>query len=232
MKKRIGIQGGLVFLALVTGIFLYKIVLPHWEKEGLDELLDALGIVLVLSGFLLRISSRGYKEEHSSCSRELVKDGPYALMRNPMYFGTFLIGIGVIFVLLKLWTILLFLLAFALIYFSQIKKEEDALLKQFGDEYRNYCRVTPKYFPRVDLLFNLRDYIFLKLSWIKKEVIPLILTIGIIFIIEVIEDVKLYGLNEIAEEIRKLSPIIASFIIIVFLFLRKGKAGARKIVRK
>lgn len=94
MKKRIKIQGFLIFLATLATISLSKFVFPHWKKEPWDEFLDVVGIGLVLFGFLFRITARGYKQEKSYNGKLLVKDGPYAMVRNPMYFGTFMIGTG------------------------------------------------------------------------------------------------------------------------------------------
>ncbi|MDI6758843.1 MAG: methyltransferase, partial [Candidatus Omnitrophota bacterium] len=127
MKKRIRIQGMLIFLAVVLTISIPKFVFPYWKEEPLEEFLDVLGVGIVLFGFLFRIAARGYKEEKSFGGKNLVKDGPYYLMRNPMYFGTSLIGIGITIALFKLWIILLFLIICFLIYIPQVKKEEDLL---------------------------------------------------------------------------------------------------------
>lgn len=184
MKKRIRIQGLLIFISFALAIFLYKILLAQWQGRLLDKLCDALGIALVLSGFLFRISARGYKEEKSSQGRNLVTDGPYAAVRNPMYFGTLLIGTGVIFTLLQLWVIFPFIIIFLLIYIPQIKKEEAILLKTFKEEYEAYSQNTPRCFPRLKNLLSLPGRLCLKLSWVKKESISLVLTlIGILAII-------------------------------------------------
>src|SRR3990167_1802669 len=116
MKPRIKIQGLSIFISIVITIFLHKMLFPRWEGRLWNELFNFLGILLVLFGFLFRVSARGHKEERSSQGRSLVNDGPYALVRNPMYFGTLLIGIGAIAILFQFWTIFLFLAVFLLIY--------------------------------------------------------------------------------------------------------------------
>lgn len=222
MKKRIKIQGILIFLSILAAISLSKLIFPHWKQEPLDEVLDIFGIGLVLFGFLFRIAARGYKKEKSFDGKALVKDGPYALVRNPMYFGTFMIGIGIILILFKLWIFLLFLVIFLFIYIPQINKEEAILLKRFGQEYNNYCKITPKYFPSVYHLLNIRRYVSLKLVWIKKELFSLLIVLSVTIVIEVWQDVRLFGYKEFLEELFELFVIIVSFMIISIFFREKN----------
>jgi protein-S-isoprenylcysteine O-methyltransferase Ste14 len=222
MKKRIRIQGFLIFLAVLITVLLSKLFFPQWRQEPNDELVDGVGIALVLFGFLFRISARGYKKEMSANSFALVKDGPYAMVRNPMYFGTFLIGTGIIAVLFKAWLFLLFAGIFLAIYIPQIKKEEAVLLKSFGQEYKEYCKITPKYFPGFYHWLNIRDYIILKYSWIKQELSSMAAVILVIIAIEVWEDVRLFGRQEFLKESVELVFIILSFALLVVLFSRKA----------
>lgn len=221
MKKRIRIQGLLIFASFLLAIFLYKILLAQWQGKLLDKLFDCLGIVLVLSGFLFRISARGYKEEKSSQGRNLVTDGPYAAVRNPMYFGTLLIGTGVIFTLLQLWVIFPFIIIFLLIYIPQIKKEEALLLKTFKKEYEAYSQSTPRCFPRLKDLLSLRGRLRLKLSWVKKESTSLLLTIIAILAIEAWEDVQLFGRPWFLRESIELVLMLLSFAALIVLFSRQ-----------
>ncbi|HAZ10175.1 MAG TPA: hypothetical protein DCY56_03585 [Candidatus Omnitrophica bacterium] len=190
MKIRIKIQGALMFLGLGAVILLSNSVFPHQRQIFLDVTLNAVGMGLILFGFLFRISARGYKEEKSSNGNALVKDGPYAIIRNPMYFGTFIIGTGVVMMLLELWFFFLFGIIFLLIYIPQTKKEEKALLERFGQEYKEYCKLTPKYFPRFDYLLRLNKYVSLKDFWVKKEIVPMITAIVVVILIEIWEHIR------------------------------------------
>src|SRR3990167_5349727 len=146
MKPRIKIQGLLIFISIVITFCLHKWLFAEWRGRLWNELFNFSGVVLVLFGFLFRVSARGHKEERSSQGRSLVKDGPYALIRNPMYFGTLLIGIGTTAILFQFWTIFLFLAVFLLIYIPQVRKEEALLAVMFKDEYQEYSKVVPGYF--------------------------------------------------------------------------------------
>jgi len=221
MKRRIAIQGSLIFFTSIASILLSKILLAHWKIEPIDEILDVIGIIFILFGFLLRISARGYKEEKSHQGKNLVKDGPYGLIRNPMYFGTLLIGTGIIFIIFQLWTLPLFLSVFLSIYIPQMKKEEEILSGRFGQDYKNYCKITPKYFPRIYNLLNLRHYLSIKLNWIKKELSSFIAVITAIMTIETWQDIKLYGYRPFLKELLELSTIILSFVLLVILLRNK-----------
>ena len=222
MKKRIRIQGLLIFISFILAIFLYKILLAQWQGKLLDKLFDCLGIALVLSGFLFRISARGYKEEKSAGGRNLVTDGPYAAVRNPMYFGTLLIGTGVIFTLLQLWVIFPFIIIFLLIYIPQIKKEEALLLKTFREAYQAYSQSTPRCFPRLKGLLSLPGRLRLKLSWVRKESASLLLTIIAILVIEAWEDVQLFGRLEFLRESIELVLMLLSFTALIVLSRKKA----------
>lgn len=222
MKKRIGLQGFLVFFAIITALLLSKFIFSRY-KGALDEFLDSLGIIVTLFGFLFRIAARGYKAEKSPYGETFIKDGPYRLVRNPMYLGTLLIGIGVVLVLIKLWLSVIFLASYFFIYIPQIKKEEDYLLKKFGEEYKNYCKTVPRYFPSFYHLIDFGSYLSVKLSWVRKELPSLIYTLSVILIIEVWEDIRFSGYREFFKEASELAVIILFFSIIIYFFSAKKK---------
>ena len=175
MKKRIGIQGSLIFLSLAVIALFPKFFFSARRAGCADSVLGALGLVLVLAGFLVRIVSRGYKAEGSSDGKTLIRHGPYMLMRNPMYCGTFLIGIGIITAVFQWWVFALFAGIYGAIYIPQIRKEEKVLKDRFGRTYEAYCRATPRYFPGPVRLATTdpRTYARVKWVWVKKELPPL-----------------------------------------------------------
>ncbi|MFH1338697.1 MAG: isoprenylcysteine carboxylmethyltransferase family protein [Candidatus Omnitrophota bacterium] len=223
MKRRIRIHGFLIFLSVATFILLSKFFYPHWHHEGPDEVFDAIGIAVVLFGFLFRIAARGYKAEMSPRGNVLITDGTYGLIRHPMYFGTLLIGLGITLVLFKLWVFFLFLIIFLLIYIPQVRKEENSLYRRFGDEYANYFASTPKYFPDIRRLLtaNLKKYVFIKRFGLKKEIFSLIGVIAGIMAIEIWEDVQLFGYQELTKEFLELFVIVVCFSVTFLLLYEK-----------
>lgn len=225
MKKRIKIQGFLIFAAVVATVAFYEFLFPRWQDQRWDIFFDVLGFCIVLSGFLFRISSRGYKAEKSRSSTALVKDGPYALIRNPMYLGTFLIGCGITITLFRPWAFLLFCTVYLAIYIPQVKKEEAVLLKAFGKEYQDYCGVTPKYCPRFYLLLHLRENLPVKSPWIKKELSSLFAAGFLILAIEAWQDALLFGYKRAIMEASALLLIFAAFLISLILYAKKNDSS-------
>jgi len=99
--------------------------------------------VLMVSGAVWRIWAAGYIHK----DRVLTLTGPYAGHRHPLYFGTFLVGVGIALMVHTLWYWGLYLLYFLGVYGYTIKREEAALVKQFGAVYRDYQERIPLWWP-------------------------------------------------------------------------------------
>jgi protein-S-isoprenylcysteine O-methyltransferase Ste14 len=188
MKKRIQIQLTLIFLAGIALVLLHRYLFPLERSETLE----IIGVIMVLAGYLLRISARGTKAELNPDGKTLIVQGPYALTRNPMYLGTLLIGLGIILVLLRWWVGVIFLLIYLAIYIPQINREEKTLASRFGDTFKQYCRVTPKFIPRFIKLLRTKpgDYLKIKSGWLKKELRSLILLLLFMAAIKIWQDLK------------------------------------------
>lgn len=103
------------------------------------------GIALCFLGASLRFWASGYLRKDT---RPAV-GGPYAFVRNPLYLGTYLMAIGVIWAIGNLWLLGLTTVLFAAIYHFIILDEEDKLQKNFGEPYALYCQVVPRFWPRI-----------------------------------------------------------------------------------
>lgn len=227
MKKRIGIQGFLMFAAIMAMIVFFKYLVPPRNGGILKLFLDVFAILLIIHGFLLRISARGYKAQHSGNSQSLVTGGPYALMRNPMYAGTFFIGVGLSLFIFRWWVCLLFIIIFLLIYIPQIKKEEAVLYRRFTEEYGRYRRQTPRFFPSFASLAkkDIRKYIVLKWEWANNEFPSLIGIAALVIAIDIWKDIKFLGHIDYLRGLMKSFLVISSFFIIAFLFYGKEDAS-------
>ena len=115
------------------------------------------GLVLILLGQLWRIWSSGiiglYRGENVKALK-LAHEGPYALMRNPLYFGNFMIGLGWA-VIAGMNAVIIFLIAFVILYVIVIiPHEESFLLGKFGHEYESYCERVKMFWP---VKLNMKD---------------------------------------------------------------------------
>jgi len=93
--------------------------------------------------------ARGYKKAHSLKGQGLVTEGPYKYVRNPMYFGSFLLGCGFVLLVWPWWTLPIYAVLFYVRFQKQIVKEEAYLAKNFGDEFTHYCKRVPRLFPNI-----------------------------------------------------------------------------------
>ena len=123
----------------------------RWETSPLiEESLMLLACFMAGIGAFGRIWCSLYIAGYKN--NVLVTDGPYSMCRNPLYFFSFVGGIGVSCATETFTIPLLTALAFGIYYPSVIRKEQERLLTLFGDAYRNYCRNVPSFIPSLSRL--------------------------------------------------------------------------------
>ena len=103
-----------------------------------------LGGALALLGAAIRAWAAGTIRKE----RELTVTGPYAHTRNPLYLGSFLIGVGAT-IAGGVWPFtVLFLAFFVVVYGRTIRAEADLLAERFGERHADYARNVPLFVPR------------------------------------------------------------------------------------
>jgi hypothetical protein len=102
------------------------------------------GIAMCFVGATIRFWASGYLRKDS---RPAV-GGPYAWIRNPLYFGTYLMAIGTAWAIEAWWLLGALTVLFAVIYHYIILDEETKLVRIFGAPYTAYCALVPRFFPR------------------------------------------------------------------------------------
>lgn len=96
---------------------------------------------------LIGIALRAWSAGHIRKNAELTVSGPYAFTRNPLYLGSFLLGLG--FAIASGRTILwiIFALLFLLIYLPVMKTEAETLRRLFSAQYDEYSHSVPLFLP-------------------------------------------------------------------------------------
>ena len=78
---------------------------------------------------------------------ELVCQGPYAVVRNPMYLGRFFIVLGMVMLLGVWWVLPVFAVLYYLYMLNRVKREEAKLEKIFGVPFTEYCAAVGRFLP-------------------------------------------------------------------------------------
>lgn len=120
---------------LIAWIFSAWLVLVAHQYPSL------IGIGIGFLGATLRFWASGFLRKDSNLS----VGGPYRFTRNPLYLGTFLIALGGV-VSVNAWAIgaTLFLFFF-FVYDVVIEFEEGKLIGYFGESYKKYCTLVPRF---------------------------------------------------------------------------------------
>lgn len=103
--------------------------------------LITIGVVLWVQAALKSNLHKNIKEKH------LITEGAYAYVRNPIYSAFMLAEVGVILFQSNLLAIPAFLLYWALMTVLVKRTEEKWLVKEFGEEYKEYCRKVNRCIP-------------------------------------------------------------------------------------
>jgi protein-S-isoprenylcysteine O-methyltransferase Ste14 len=141
VRRRVRITNAIfVFLLvedLLTGVHPHDIFDRHDPKT-------LLGCGLIFAGLALRTWSAGILRK----TRELTTSGPYALIRNPLYVGSFLIMCGYSTLIDHVENLFVILGPLAGLYFLQVLHEERLLAKLYESRWTEYVRTVPRFLPR------------------------------------------------------------------------------------
>ncbi len=103
------------------------------------------GAAVSVVGLLLRAWASGHIRKNDA----LTTSGPYAYTRNPLYLGSFLLGLGFT-IGSGRWVLgFLFAALFLGIYLPVMGVESATLAQLFGERFQDYARDVPLFLPRV-----------------------------------------------------------------------------------
>jgi len=135
-----------VLSGVLTGWFTY--LYPDWF---IITCIPYLVLVIIGVGFLivgtviyvhsLRVFNRGYRKE------QLVIDGPYSVVRHPIYAAWILLICPGTVLFFRSWLMLLLPLVAYISFKACINKEDDFLKNKFGQTYSDYRSKVNELFP-------------------------------------------------------------------------------------
>jgi protein-S-isoprenylcysteine O-methyltransferase Ste14 len=129
--------------ARVPASFLFVLVSLSVAQPTISSVLAGVSVAAV--GVIIRAWASGYLRK----DRVLIQAGPYALTRNPLYLGSFLMGIGLCLACGRPSLLLWFALFFGVFYYPAMVAEREHLRALFGPAYDRYEQAVPLFLPRV-----------------------------------------------------------------------------------
>ncbi|UCF61434.1 MAG: isoprenylcysteine carboxylmethyltransferase family protein [Anaerolineaceae bacterium] len=140
----------------VIGSFIYLIkpAILEWTRLPIPSWIRWLGMIITVLGMVLEFSTQLYLGRNYSTTlhiregQSLVTSGPYRYIRHPMYTALITVGVG-IGLLSSSWYFLLPFIATGIVIAFRTRREEEAMIEKFGDEYIQYAQGTGRFFPQI-----------------------------------------------------------------------------------
>jgi protein-S-isoprenylcysteine O-methyltransferase Ste14 len=137
-----------LFPVVVAALF----VRPTYPKSTEELMLKVISVGLVMAGVVLRAWSAGCAGKHTRTPNieggKLATGGPYAFVRNPIYVGSMVLGVGMVGIIGD-WRLIPFCIGtFAALYFLIIPAEEEFLQRTYPLEYKLYRKNVRRILPR------------------------------------------------------------------------------------
>jgi protein-S-isoprenylcysteine O-methyltransferase Ste14 len=117
------------------------------------RLIHMAAILVIFTGLALRAWGAGSAGGHTRSGQieapRLATGGPFAYVRNPIYTGSMLIGLGMSMLMGDPKAFAFAACVFAFLFLAIVPAEEDFLVRQFGEEYLEYRQSVPRLIPRL-----------------------------------------------------------------------------------
>ena len=152
------------YIGYMIGFILFVILVPliMWRLSGdvkpvpvqiiFFVIMAAAGISLsIWSIIYMKNVGKGnpmdaFNHEIAPRTVNLMTEGPYRLCRNPMLLGVLIYYAGIV-ICLGTWQSVTVFVIYFMIIMVQVRREEERLERDFGEDYREYCRRTKKLIP-------------------------------------------------------------------------------------
>ena len=109
--------------------------------------LSIIVFILVTLGGFGRLWASLYVEGFKT--KRLITEGPYSMVRNPLYFFTIIILLGFCCVVKSIPIAIALLAGFSLLHIPAIINEEKKLLSKHDHLYKEYYHKTPRLIPNI-----------------------------------------------------------------------------------
>ena len=148
IRKRILLSRIFVVSMIVTIIINDNFRVNTLNISDIQSLgLSIIGFILVTLGGFGRLWASLYVEGFKT--KRLITEGPYSMVRNPLYFFTIIILLGFCCVVKSIPIAIALLAGFSLLHIPAIINEEKKLLSKHDHLYKEYYHKTPRLIPNI-----------------------------------------------------------------------------------
>ena len=141
VSRRVRITTAVFSLLIAEDIFTG--IKPH-NPANVEDVTSLVGVAFIAVGLWVRSWAAGTLHKLT----RLTTHGPYAIVRNPLYLGSFLMMIGFCTLIDDPENIWIVLGPFLALFVLKVRDEERRLADRFGAEWSDYVRTTPRFLPR------------------------------------------------------------------------------------
>jgi len=129
-------------------VFTYAVIVPAPAAfpQLLLDIFELLGFGLLIVAALGRVWCLSYIAGVKS--EVIVTEGPYSVVRNPLYVFNFIGTVGFGLAIENPLLAALMAAGFAIFYPSVVRHEEEIMAQAFGESYARYRDSTPRWLPR------------------------------------------------------------------------------------
>lgn len=115
-----------------------------------QNLMLVAGFCLILIGIMGRLYATLYiggMKNVGNDGNSFIKEGVYGICRNPLYLFSFIGFIGLLLIKAQVSFLLVGIVAYLLAYRVTIRDEEKYLEGRYGENYRQFLKDVPRFFP-------------------------------------------------------------------------------------
>lgn len=140
LRKPVSILLAVIWLKLAV------LAQPGSYNHGWHLAMEYAGYLCLIVAALGRLWA--YAQIGGRKNRDLCREGPYSLTRNPLYFFSFIGVVGAGLALENVTLLLATAGSFLVYYHFVIRAEECRLRELFGSAFVSYCAEVPRFWPR------------------------------------------------------------------------------------
>jgi protein-S-isoprenylcysteine O-methyltransferase Ste14 len=147
------------------------------------------GFLLMMAGMFFRAWSSGYINK----DKELATEGPYSLTRNPLYFGSLILGSGIAVASNNAITYLIFIVYYLTFFIFLIAIERKRMRQRFGQQYEAWAKKANLFFPKIKKVeqFNFNISYYMKNR--EYRVLFFSLFVTAVLIVKFLKKVEFFG---------------------------------------